>query len=269
MFVGVSPCYPDQPLNGYDPATSAYIARMTEPPTPARAALYDSAIVRPLKAANVWDLFDSFLLIGMAVDSQGANLNLIDANYTLVPVNSPTFVTDRGYNLDGVTSYLRTSMLLNSLAKFKQNAGHIGVWCNSAQGAATGRTDFGAQDATARTDLRSYNTVAGDVAYRLNTLTIQTATTVANELGHTVINRTGSSAQSVYKNGAALTTFNQASTGLPSVELFLGANNNLGVAGGYTSRRYSAFHVGAPLTPQNVADINGILSAGLTAVGAA
>lgn len=113
-------------------AAAALIAAMTTPPTAPRRALITAAI-NALFAAGVWTRLD-FLHVYAAADSQAASLNWLNpAAFTASEVAAPTFTADRGYNGDGVASYVNTNYNPGTQAiNYTQDSASIAMWCLTA-----------------------------------------------------------------------------------------------------------------------------------------
>ena len=253
-------------VNNFDVASEAFFARMSTAPTETRRAQIDT-LVKSLKTAGLWDTFDVFG-IASAETSQAATLNLISTSYTATPVNSPTFTADRGYTGNGTTSYLNTGYVPSAATKATLNSMCFGVYINATGGVSSSKVDFGSNNATGFSILRTYDS-ANTMAYRVNQGTASTATGITNELGHTVVSRTASNLTTPYKNGTALTTSTAVSNALPTVAMFVGANNNNGTAANFANRRTAIYHAGSGLTSSQVSALYSAINTYLTAIGAA
>jgi hypothetical protein len=129
----VAPGYPPIGLNTaqytfLNAEAATLVARLTSPPTDARKRLID-ALIGSLKTGGVWSKLDAFYMLA-AADAQSSLLNWVSTSYNLTAVNSPAFVTDRGYTGDGSTSYLETSFNPTTAPspKFVQDSAHAAVW---------------------------------------------------------------------------------------------------------------------------------------------
>lgn len=85
--------------------SSLFLARTTGLDA-AHTAAYKT-LIDGLVSDGVWS---SLVMLYVLATQDGATalLNLVSADWKLLPVNSPTFTTDRGYASDGTTSYLDT-----------------------------------------------------------------------------------------------------------------------------------------------------------------
>lgn len=253
--------------DGYDPAASLLFSYMSPQPSSTRKALINSFILS-LKSAGVWSTLDCLSFVA-AEAAQNAHLNWVNpASTALAPVNSPTFTADRGYTGNGTTSYVNTGYVPSAATKATLNSTCFGVYINATGGVSSAKVDLGSNNATAFSILRTYDS-ANTVAYRVNQGSASTATGITNELGHTAVSRTASNLVTAYKNGAALTTSSVVSNALPTVAMFLGANNNNGTAANFSNRRQAVYHAGAGLTGAQVSSLYSAISTHLTAIGAA
>ncbi|MBZ9674559.1 hypothetical protein [Mesorhizobium sp. ES1-1] len=258
MQIGVSTWYPDQPSDGFDQASAALFARMTTPPTAARAALIDT-MVKALKAAGIWDKMDA-LYVMAAADSQSAGLNWKSSSYTLSPVNSPTFTTDRGYRSDGVTAYLETNCAVGTIGgQFSQNSAHAAVWINTDQ--AVDLRDMG----TPFMGVNSRNSTNG-LGVALNAAETIVAAAASDARGYSGGLRNNSASIDIYKNGALLGNRLVASAAMTTETVHICKRNGNPSP---TTRRVAVGHFGSALTPQNFADAYTIFNTYLTAVGGA
>lgn len=140
--------------------------RFTTPPTTDRRVLIN-ALIKSLIQAGIWDKLDAFYMLA-AADAQSSLLNWVSTSYNLTAINSPAFVTDRGYTGDGSTSYLETSFNPTTAvgAKFTQNAASQGLW-SLTNLANAGASSFDMGNTSAQIDRQGV--VAGQAVGRSNT----------------------------------------------------------------------------------------------------
>jgi len=132
-----------------DPAAIALFARMTSQPTPTRMALINTMIVS-LKGAGLWSTSDAIWVMA-AADSQAMTLNWVQNLYNLTPVNSPTFVVDRGVSGDGSTSYLNTGLSPGAGGlQYSTNSCHMSCYVRTSR-AANSVYDMGFYDGSSAT----------------------------------------------------------------------------------------------------------------------
>lgn len=252
------------PAGGSTPEANALIAAMAVPPDRTRRLLINT-MMKALKSSGILDKLDA-LWVMAAHDRQAARLNWKNPSVlTLSEVNSPSWTADRGFAGDGSTSYLDTGVNLAAGGlQFQQNAAHMGVWCNVAQGSGA-FTDIG----TTNNFLRAYTGFA-TLNVRLNMASTQAIGGLSStELGHTVVSRTDGTTTIGYRNGAAGATNATASVGMSPDRVFLCCGNNGGSPGTFTSRRYAVAHIGGALTATDQLNLYNALNGYLQAVGGA
>lgn len=245
---------------------AALVARFSAPPSAARKTLID-ALVGTLKTAGVWAKLDALYLLA-AADEQAGCRNWIADQYNVTPVLAPAFTADRGFQGDGVNSYLRTGFVPSVAAgKFALNSAHLGAWSltdNQSNGALIGaRVSFGSKNSSI------IPRDASNLSYVAVNFSGAASYTVANSLGHFVANRSAADAQQGYQNGAAGVSTAAASDAITDLEIYGLALNQAGSAGARTSRQVAAMHIGGSLTAQNVADLYAALNTYMQGVGAA
>jgi hypothetical protein len=193
--------------------SSALVARMTTPPTSARAALIDT-LIGSLKSSGVWAKCDAIYLFA-AADSQAACLNWKGSSYTATPTSSPTFTADRGFTGNGSSAYLDTGAAHNGLTNLTLNSAHLSAWCltelnlaTSLSAGLTGTTN------TLYVAPRALGLAGGRID---DFVTLQV--TQASSIGLTGLNRSASGARQLYRNGASIGSDAQASSALQAANI--------------------------------------------------
>ena len=241
------------------PETLALLAAMTSRPDhdSVRARLIDD-LMRRIIAEGVWARLGNLYVLA-AHDAQAARLNwVLPGTADLSEVSAPAFVADRGYTGDGSTSYLTSGALVRS--PYALNDAHAGVWVNTNV-AEAGNDLGGVSGAQLRLATRS---ATDTIAYRMNNSTSGSVTSITDARGHTMLNRTGSTAGDVYKNGADVGNF---ATNVTTATL----SGNLAVCRGdavaFSTKQIGAAHAGSQLTATETAALYRALLAYMTAVG--
>lgn len=252
---------------GYAPAATALFARFTTPPTAQRKALINSLIVS-LTRAGVWEENDLMAIIA-AADAQAGQRNWIADQFNLTPVSSPVFTADRGYQGDGVASYLNTNLEPTAATKYLQDDGHIMVW--SRTNAQQGGVAMGARttSTTKQTAMILRNASDQLAVARMNQDASGAPLANSNSSGMFVLRRTGAAVTEVFRNGVSLGTGSVASAALSAFDFYLGALNTGGVAGSFNNYQFAAVSVGGALTNQQIADYYAAMNTYMQAVGAA
>jgi hypothetical protein len=243
---------------------AALVARATVQPTNARKALIDT-LYTTVKAIAKFDCF----YIKAAHDSQFGRQNWIADQYNLTPVASPTFTVDRGYQSDGVSSYLTTGFNPSTASspKFTQNSAGFGFWS---------RTDV--QSASTVEIGNSNNVIlprnASDQAlYRVNNSTAaSTGNGVTTSAGFFAALRADAANERIRQNTTQKNTTVLASAAV-SNSPFTVCGRNTNTAGGYTvspgNRQLAMSFIGANLTDGECDALYAAVNTYLTAIGAA
>lgn len=251
----------------YDADASALFVRMSVPPDDARKGVINTLIVG-LKAAGIWTVLDAIWLIA-AHDAQAARLNWKGDVNNISAVNSPTFTVDRGYAGDGASSYLFLNFDPSANGGvLVLDSAHFAVWNR------TNNTNTGPGVITTSSTRRlqtSPRSAANEIGWATNggnVLSTSTGGSITTAVGMTLGNRTGSTATQVDRNGVQIGSSTDVSTGLPVFSPTLGALNNNGSPGNFSSREWAFASLGAGLTPQQRQDYYTLIAAYMTAVGA-
>lgn len=243
-------------------------AKFTTVPTVGRRTLINDLIIR-LKNAGVWQRLD-YLHIYAAHASQAGQLNWRNpSTIQATPTSSPTFTTDRGYNGNGSSSYVKTNYNpTTGPGLYTQNDCHLGLWGRSA--GAIGGGDLGMRtSSSAAQSMIQVRSATDQILFRPNVNAAPTSVgTTTDATGHHVTRRTASNAGATFQNGVQKQTFTDASVAVANLDFYLGAINTNGTAGVFSNRPYAASHAGASLTDQQIADFYAALQIYMTAVGA-
>lgn len=252
---------------GYQPESNILFAAMTTKPDPARKKVINDCI-RSLKDAGVWASLDC-LWVPAAHHSQAATLNWISpSTFTLSPQSSPDFTVDEGYQGNGSSSYVNTTFVPSTAnGKFLLDSACFGVY-SLTDADDTAMTDMGAANSTSNRVQLISSIATSAVLARLNQDVNGTARAITNSIGHICATRGDNATVEYYRAGASLGTSAAASTGRPTVSVYLCATNNNGTAQGFSSRRIAAAHIGGHLNSTKVAAFNTALTTYMMAIGA-
>jgi hypothetical protein len=253
---------------GYTPPAYSFInaeaaavaAAFTTPPVDTRKILMDN-LVSELKSAGIWSLLDVFYILA-AADSQAGTINWITpASFTLIPVNSPGFLADRGYIGNGTTSRLRTQFIPSTNGtKGTLNDYSLSEFSLTQLDAAN-QADFGSVTAP-----RSFiNPLSGGFAsWSVNDAGGGTNPASASSIGLFQAQRTDSTATRLRRNGVQIGADRAVtSTAIASQEQWIcGAD-----ATNFSARRIAMAAWGAGLAGKEVSFYN-IVNEYLHAIGA-
>jgi hypothetical protein len=244
----------------YLPQAQALFAAMTTPPTTARKILINNTI-GALLSAGIWNQLDVLYVLA-AADNQAARLNWINpSTFMALPVNAPTFTTDRGYTGDGSSSRLRTQYTpsVNGMNLTQNNAS---AWAWVLTDIASSTDDVGSQTAP-RILVQSKNTtnsLVGDI----NSGTAY-STPIGTAIGFSGTQRRASNDRRLWKNGAQASGVDTtASTAVANQEQWICGGNSTS----FSTRQISSAAWGASLSGLEAAFYNSILPY-MQAVGAA
>lgn len=234
----------------YSAESQQFFSRLSTQPSIARKDQY-AALIDSLVGAGVWAKLDA-LYIFAAADSVTALTNLKSASYTASAVSSPNFTVDHGFAGDGTTSYVDTGYNPSLGSQYTLNSAHISARNLTSRAAGT-IAIVGAQSA-------SFSNISwimpffgsGTTNNYVNTDTNLAVTSPSSD-GLFVQNRSSSTAEQAYRNGASLgSTTSATSTGVPNANFWVG-----GASGGFfagSTDQVAMFSAGAGLTSTDVAN---------------
>ncbi len=215
----------------YDPSASALFARMTTPPSAARKASINAAIVS-LKSLGLWSKLDALYVLA-AADRQAAKLNWVSTSFDLTEIDGAnlTFTADVGFQGNGTSSKLSTGfnpVVAGSGSRFQTTSGSIGFW--SFTPGITAGADMG--NANTQLQCRRTSNVAD---HGVNAYTRGSALGVADGTGLFVTSRVGptSADNLLYRDGVPY-AINTPTSGFAkdnSTIFVLGTNTDFGAKG--------------------------------------
>ncbi len=173
--------------------------------------------------------FDRLYIHGLS-NNIAARTSFVNPSTTIITaVNGPTFTPYLGYRGNGTTSYLDTNYNpLTQGVKYTLNnaSGFSYIGTNVIGGAA-----FGTYNNVNAPAFLYPQFAANQPVYYINSIATGSNGT-GNSLGLSTVNRTGSAALNIYKNGLLNASSTVASSAIPSLAMFLlGYNNNGGGLG--------------------------------------
>lgn len=254
----------------YDPAAVAFFSRMTTPPTTERAALLNTVFVG--LRANDMLLGQATPLDGFwfpaAANAQAGYLNLIQDKFNLVPINSPTFVADRGINGDGSSSYFDTGLIPSDpTLNLKQNSVFIGSYNRANRTNATDMAPMGAAGSSAS---GIYSIVSGSSTNTvLNAATGGFIDPGGNTNGWWSGERNNAAGTILFKNGVQSATYSVISDPPPSFSMALCCVNFAGSPLRLSTDQQSAFAIGSAIgADKQLSLYTDVIIPYLTAIGA-
>lgn len=240
----------EYPYPMYDILTQHLIGRFDTLPNSARRSLIDSRIIA-LKATTWYPKLDA-LWVHAAHGAEAGRLNWISKRFNCVPVNNPTFVTDRGYTGDGISSYLNTqfnpAVEVPLGSKYQQDSVTFGIRINDNTSAAGSIAGF--YNGTKGTTIQPGS--SGRAGGRVNTSTYfqSGAGAVMNSIGMYMITRNGAATR-LLKQGSPVASSGASSATVADGNLRLGAiaDDN------YRAGQFSMGAIGGGMTDVELLDM--------------
>lgn len=231
----------------YDALTTAWLAKVT---SPAQQTIYAvDAFFKQLRAdGNL--LLDAFWLF--AQDNQtNARVSLFNpGSFGITEHGTPVWTSNLGYTCNGSSMYLSTGFIPSSSGTYyTQNSAMIGTYTrNSVAGQSA--ASIGAYDGlhTCHLDPR---TTTGVCIIDMNSATDASGASAGTQGVLNAI-RTASNAVANYANGSSVFTATTSSTGSPSVELYVMAQNNTGTPVGFWNNQVAAAWAGSGAVNQTL-----------------
>ncbi|MGV3553069.1 hypothetical protein [Rhizobium sp.] len=247
----------------HEPETESLVARFTTPPTTARKGLIND-LIRSLKLAGVWAKLDALYILA-AADSQAARQNWVQNLYHCTAVAAPTFTVDRGYQGDGMASYLDTGFAAATAGgKYALNNASVFAWSRSNVRLSSSPIIGSALVGGSRVFLNPWNASNNFVAHSINGGGWFNEFTPAAADGLFTLSRSVSTQYAVYRNAVLLGTTVQGAASLTSSPMCLLSSGDV-----FGTRQIAVGGFGQSLTQQNVADLYAASNIYLTAIGAA
>lgn len=169
--------------------------------------------------------------------------NVVDWINGKIATNSGTTLDGQHWDLDGINNFLNLNWnATDDGSNYTQNDSTIGVYIYSQEDNLGTDSFFGSRE-VAGADVIYRNDGSGSFA-RMND-------DEAGTISHKPLNRTlvtlqriSSAAYDLFINGIDTDGANEASTGLPSIDCYLGANNFDGIDNGHIKAKIDLFHAG-------------------------
>jgi len=244
-------------LNRLCPEVKALLAAYISAPSQTYINALNRMVVG-LKAAGIWSRLDVFAVHATNTAYNGC-VSASNPTKVFTQTNAPTFTAYKGFTGDGVTAHLDYPNNLSTLVS--QDDTTMFVYCLTNVSGGTNAGDIGGVGSQG-TSLNSR--ISGSMGVRSNATTADLVVLPsATSIGLSAWSRDNSANFSPYKDGVALGTTTQASTGVSSGRLGV-----LRQAGGYSSRQIAISGVGQSLTASQHASLYTLTNAFLTAIGA-
>jgi hypothetical protein len=245
----------------YKAESNALFAAMTTQPSSDRKKHINDFIAGCIADGN-WSLLDGLWFLA-SHDSQSAKLNWKSpGTFTLIEVNSPSFTTDRGFDFDGTTQYIRTGIVPSAAVNFTLNSNVFGAY--SREDFTHTGSIMGAGDGSIFSHMAPRAT-ANTITARNNSASFASGIHTTS-FGLFSCRRTSSSTYENWQNTTLINTVSVASVSRPVVEFYLGAINVSGTANFFCSRQLAFAYVGGGAI--DVQKLSARVTTYLTAIGA-
>lgn len=203
-------------------------------------------LITSLQVTGVWDKLDRLWILAAEASDQ-ALISLINPSYAAItPVNTPTFVVDRGYTGNGSNNYLNTNCNpATDTINYVQNNASMGVYVRVLPTPAS-MAEIGNDNGTTASTIIQTKYVDNFLYAQIND-GASTQINYANVagVGFQSIVRTSSVIRSGYINGSLIQTLNLTSSAVPAYPVFLLAYNLAGTAHGYSDRSIACTYIGS------------------------
>lgn len=260
-----------RPVWDYHPATDALFTAIAAPPDvkEGRYLKHDLELtVRDLVAAGIWERLD-LLYVLAAHDAQAAGLNWVNpGSYSLTETNAPTFLPYRGYETDGLASYLDTGFApATDGVTFQQDDASLFVYLYSLDSSVGNGTVAGASGGGNVLRIRP-DDGSSQSNYRVNDATnAGSSILVPGAQGYNAVDRAGAASFKAYAMGVTgklrSSSLARTSSGLSTTTISVGAG-----AGSYGKAEIAFAGAGASLNRSQHRDLARILEDHLSRVGA-
>lgn len=243
--VGIGVGYANQGVT-LDAAAAAIFDAMTTPPSDARKALINTAVVA-LKNGGLWSKLSS-LQVYAAADNQAARVDWANPARVAVAVNSPTFTANRGFTGDGATSYIDTQF--SSVGDANWTSATSGMFGGRVNGVPALET--GSMCGNSRNQINPHVSGAMTCSVQNANSSGSDTTTPAVAPRYLFTRRSASTDFDILLDnaGTVQVPVNKVRSGTAYVNdnMLVCARNSGGSASAFSARQYSMFVAGAPLT---------------------
>lgn len=210
-------------------AADTLFAAMTTPPTQQRKVLINN-LITALQISGVWAKLDAFYVLA-AQDAQAASLNWKNpATFTLTENGLVTFTANQGYAGDGSTGFLDSGFNPSTAGgNYAQDSAHLSVR-NRTSRAADATSQIGLRNNAQNSFADLACRFSGDLMVaRPNSGAAGGTFAVTDSVGHFLANRSASNAVQPYRNASSLGSGTAASAALISGNIYILAENRVGV----------------------------------------
>ena len=225
----------------YHPSTTAWIKQLPTFPLPKTGVAINLFVSAETNDGN-FTLLDRCWVFGIGTQANARVSVVNPTSSALTEVNTPTWTAYQGYAGNGTSSYENMNIASAGLTQYTQNLAFISIY--SRTNTTVNIRDYGTTDGTRSVTFNADNST-NSVTYESNCLAANVLIgSVSTSLGLISMIRTSSTAVSIYLAGTSEASGSQASNGVPTTNMFVGANNNNGSAINFSSRQYALYAMG-------------------------
>jgi hypothetical protein len=252
----------------YDAAAGALFTRMTavgETPADARKLLLHTAIIADKAAIGFATKYDAMWLLA-AHGNDSALLNIIQDAYNITLVNTPDFVTDRGYTGNASDEALNTNYNPSTQGVlYTQNAASIGIYIRTHTAGLI--QDFSAER-YATYGVWMMSDYGNQNYYGINDGDYGTPA-CTDVRGMWILTRIDSTHVILYHDGVVFDTRSSTSEAVSNAVLHIMCKNVVGTLSRWSGREYALAFVGGAMTQTDITNFQTIWVDGyLAGIGA-
>lgn len=207
--------------------------------------------VLDLKSAGVWDLLDVLYVFATDGDQNFSFINWkAPSSYQITKSGTVNFTANQGNISNGTNGYLNTNWVPSTNGvNLTLNSTHVATYVYNH--VSENKYDLGTAPSFVNSTPQIYMRVDdsfGNFFHAINQNGNSTVLNGGNAVGFWMSQRKDALNTYAFKNGSQVDVEADASTAVPSGNMFLLAVNNGGAPANYTTRRLSMFSAGASLS---------------------
>lgn len=247
----------------YDADLLTYISGLVTPLSEGQLTLLNTFITSLKTGLGITNLSDAFdIMYILAGETQESSLrNFVKRAHDGTAVNSPTFTALEGFAGDGLTSYLNSNYNPTThRVNYSQNSASVGIYKRAGTSLIAGTNNF----------INNSNNVliqSTGSYVKINRFSWWVATGGSDLNGIHILTRTASNNENYYQNGTKYSVTANSLTGVPNLNLFIGAADSGAGAISFSVGQASLFFAGKLVTDANESVIRTAFEAYMDANG--
>jgi len=205
-------------------------------------------LVKDLKSYSLWSKMQ-VLYPMVGASAAACRQNLRSSSFTGTFTATGWTYASTGVTPNGTSAFLNTNYIPSTQGSL--NDAHFSIYLRSNVSAST--VDFGAYDGTNETAIYPRH-ANGSIYTAVNSTTFPPLTTNNNSSAYFIASRISSTIENTFINTTKYTrTIN--SIGRPTINLYVGANNNIGTGSNYSNRQNAFVSIGSSLSDTDAANL--------------